>query len=171
MRWRVNNQRKTCVLFGAYCLVLLWIVLFKMAFSMEDIRALQAARSVNWIPFFYEADIGRFHRKETFLNVLIFIPLGLYFGIFGLKPGKAVALGLGISLGLEISQFLLAIGASDVTDLLTNMFGTALGLCLYALLRKLYRDKQKADRFLNTLATAALILFAAMTTLLLLSNS
>ena len=170
MRWPVNNQRKTCVLFGAYCLVLLWIVLFKLAFSVEDIRALQAARSVNWIPFSYGADVGRFHRKETVLNVLVFIPLGLYFGMFGLKPGKALALGLGISLGLELCQLLFAIGATDVTDLLTNTFGTALGLFLYALLKILYRDKQKADRFINTLATAALILFGAMITLLFLSN-
>ena len=166
----MKNQRKSCALFALYCLVLLWIVLFKMAFSIEEILVLQSKRSVNWIPFSYGADVGHFHRKETVLNVLVFIPLGLYFGMFGLKPGKALALGLGISLGLELCQLLFAIGATDVTDLLTNTFGTALGLLLYALLRKLYRDKQKADRFINTLATAALILFGAMITLLSLSN-
>lgn len=166
----MNNQRKTCVLFGLYCLVLLWIVLFKMAFSIEEIRALLTTRSINWIPFSIRADGGLFHRREPVLNVLIFIPMGLYFGRFGLKPAKAVALGFGISLGLESCQYLFAIGATDVTDLLTNTFGTALGLLLYAVLRKLYRDKQKADRFLNAVATTALMLFFALIILLYLSN-
>ena len=155
----MNHQRKTCVLFGLCCLVLLWIVLFKMAFSIEEIRALLTTRSINWIPFSIRADGGLFHRREPVLNVLIFIPMGLYFGGFGLKPAKAVALGFGISLGLESCQYLFAIGATDVTDLLTNTFGTAL-----------YRDKQKADRFLNAVATTALMLFFALITLLYLSN-
>ena len=35
----------------------------------------------------------------------------------------------GISLLLEITQYILAIGSSDITDLITNTAGGLLGIC------------------------------------------
>lgn len=166
----MKERRYAAVLFTLYGLILIWIVLLKMSFSPEDIAMLRAERSVNWIPFHYAAEVGRFHRNEVILNVLIFIPLGIWLKMFSFSNHKVLFLGLIGSLSLELCQFLFAIGASDTTDLLTNTLGTAVGLCLYALLRKLFPNKGKTDRFLNTAATAALLLFAILTALLFFAN-
>lgn len=166
----MKEKRRTAILFALYGLILIWIVLFKMSFSLEDILMLRTERSVNWIPFHYAAEVGQFHKREVFLNVLIFIPVGIWLKMFAIPTRKAAFLGLLSSLALETCQFLFAIGASDITDLLTNTLGTAVGVCLYALLRKLFPNKQKTDRFLNTAATAALLLFTALTALLFLAN-
>lgn len=166
----MKEKRRTAILFALYGLILIWIVLFKMSFSLEEISMLRTERSVNWIPFHYATEVTRFHRKEVFLNVLIFVPVGIWLKMFALPTRKAVLLGLITSLALEACQFLFVIGASDITDLLTNTLGTAVGVCLYALLRKLFPNKQKTDRFINTAATAALLLFTALTVLLFLAN-
>ena len=170
VREAMKERQRTAILFALYGLILVWIVLLKMAFSPEDIAMLRAERSVNWIPFHDAAEVGRFRQKEMILNVIIFIPLGIWLKMFAFSSRRVLSLGFISSLTLELFQFLFAIGASDTTDLLTNTLGTAVGLCLYALLRKLFPDKQKTDRFLNTAATAAFLLFAALTALLFFAN-
>lgn len=51
------------VLFLIYLALLIWIILFKLQFSISDLDAL---RSVNLIPFHYDNEVGAgFHIKEV----------------------------------------------------------------------------------------------------------
>ncbi|MBR5792607.1 MAG: VanZ family protein [Ruminiclostridium sp.] len=156
-------------LFGIYCLLLVWIILFKLSVSLEDLQALAGNRSINLIPFHYEDDMrfARFHWTEVLENILIFIPFGVYLKLLNLPGKQAVLIGFLTSLALEAGQYLGALGSFDITDLLTNTLGTALGVLAYFLSMKLLRSQARANKVLGTLAllgTAALLaLFALLT--------
>ncbi len=165
---RIPNPTKA--IFLIYCAILLWTVLFKMAASVEEIRYLVGIRTLNLIPFDYRGGIPRILIRETAMNVLIFIPLGCYLKMLGLSGGKAIFYGCISSFTMELCQFLLAIGVCDITDLLANTMGTAVGVGLYVLIRGICPDKQKADRMINTLAAMVLLPFFALVLLLEIAN-
>ncbi len=145
-------------------------MLFKIAFSFTDILWLRGTRSINVIPFYYDIDVGRFHMKEVIMNALVFIPLGLYLKMFHMSWKKTILYGCVFSFVLELCQFIFAIGASDITDIITNTLGTAVGVCLYALARKMFSDKQKTDKVINGIASIALLLFFSLALLLFIVN-
>ncbi|KAI4446661.1 hypothetical protein C823_001179 [Eubacterium plexicaudatum ASF492] len=67
-------------LFVIYMALLVWIILFKLQFSISEIDKI---RSINLIPFHYKNEIGmNYHLKEVLENVAIFIPLGIYLCMF-----------------------------------------------------------------------------------------
>ena len=140
-------------LFGLYCLLLVWIILFKMVFSLEDLQALAGHRSINLIPFHYdEPGNTGFHWSEVRNNILIFIPFGIYLKLLAKGNGQSILLGLLVSFGLELCQFLFRLGASDLTDLLTNTLGTAIGVLVYRLAVKVFRSEERASKVLGALA-------------------
>ena len=71
------------ILFLIYLALLVWIILFKLQFSISD---LDKIRSINFIPFHYDKEIGAaFHLTEVLENFLIFVPMGIYLQM--LLPG------------------------------------------------------------------------------------
>ena len=164
-----NRQRNlTRILFAVYFLILVWILLFKMSFSLDE---LYKNRSINLIPFMGSVIVnGRIYINEIIDNILVFIPLGIY--ICMLKEDwsilRKISVGFFISLGIEVLQFILAIGATDITDLLGNTLGGILGIGVFYLFSKLF--KNKTNKIINTLALIATILLVSMISILLLAN-
>lgn len=78
---------------------------------------------------------------------MIFIPLGVYFKMLKVTDLKTVLFGLLVSLGLEVLQFILAVGATDITDIITNTAGTALGVGVYALLSRIFKKTKSSTRY------------------------
>ncbi len=78
---RPNNL--TRILFAVYILMLVWIILFKMSFSIDELY------------------------KNRRMNIMPFMDWGIL---------KQISVGFFISLGIEVLQFNLAIGATDITD-------------------------------------------------------
>lgn len=129
------------IVFVIYSALLIWLVLFKLNINISE---MDHYRSVNFIPFYYETDIGfSFHIKEVLYNVLIFIPLGVYIGIYKSEWSflKKTVLGLSVSLLFELTQFVFALGASDITDIIANTAGGVAGIILCSLLKKLFPRK------------------------------
>ena len=157
-------NKLTNVLFVIYLLALLWILVFKLGVEFSYM----ANRSVNLIPFGEplmsngKADFG-----EMILNALIFVPLGIYTGVLFERWNfwKRVRFIFSVSLVIEALQFLLKIGAFDVTDIITNTVGGVIGLVLYKSIEKALRNNSKAQKFVNVVAaigTAGMVLLLVL---------
>lgn len=132
------------ILFLLYLALLIWIILFKLQFSILD---LDQVRKINLIPFYYEHEVT-FHATEVLQNVLIFMPFGIYLCLLLPKSrfGRKLLLISVVSLLLEICQYVLAIGRSDITDLITNICGGLFGIILYKAAIRLFRNKKRVDQ-------------------------
>lgn len=76
-------------------------------------------RSINLIPFAESASVnGRVDTSEILLNMVVFIPFGVYLSI--IKPKwnfiQKVLPIFSVTLLYEVVQYIFAIGASDITD-------------------------------------------------------
>ena len=163
-----RSRAFTIALLSVYALILIWIVLLK-ASTPADLCCLPCERTLNLIPFHYDFEVGT-HLEEVVLNALVFVPLGLYCSMLGMKPWKAILLGFAVSLLFETLQYALSIGAADVTDLLMNTLGTAIGVVFERLLRRICRDPERLHRALNIVMCVGTALFLLAAAVLLIAN-
>jgi glycopeptide antibiotics resistance protein len=139
-------------LFGAYLFVLLWVVLFK--FSYDPLNVLREAqiRSLNLTPFAWA------NTSEMIANFVAFVPFGVMLGVnfknVALKT-KGLAV-LAFSIGVEIIQFTMAIGVTDITDVIMNTLGGWFGLVVYRFLNK-HVNVESLDRGVFALGTMTLV--------------
>lgn len=167
----LGSRALTGCLFAVYLAFLAWIVLLKGQFSLEVTGTM---RSVNLVPLAGATVInGAADYREAVENLLAFLPFGLYLGMLaGHRPlWRSIAAVAAVSLGFEVLQFAFAMGASDVTDLLANTAGGALGLGLYALARRAFRSDGRALRWCNVAGLACTVLVLALTALLVAANA
>ena len=158
----------TRILFAVYTLILAWILLFKMSFSIDE---LYKNRSINIIPFMGSVIVnGKIDTSEIINNIIVFIPVGIY--VCMLKKDwsilKKISVGFFISLGIEVLQFVLAIGATDITDLIGNTLGGIIGIGVFYLFSKVF--KNKTNKIINILASIATILLIALISILVLAS-
>ena len=74
-----NTNKLTNVLFVIYLMALIWILLFKLGVHFTYMGN---ARSINLIPFSESLVLnGKIDFTEIIMNVVIFVPLGIYAGI------------------------------------------------------------------------------------------
>ena len=167
----MEKERKlTSVLAMIYLLVLIWIIVFKMQFSFEN---LQGIRNINLVPFGESVIInGKIDFDEIIVNVIIFIPLGLYLNMLkkDWKWHKKIGFIAGLSLIFEILQYIFAIGATDITDLITNTLGGIVGLGSYEILNKILGTQSKTNRILNVLGILGSIFVSLFLFLLIVMN-
>ena len=157
--------RLTKLLLAVYLLVLLWILVLKLGvqFSYMD------KRSVNLIPFREPLILnGKIDFGEMILNVVIFIPLGIYAGILFQRWTfwKKTFFFFIISLLIEGIQFILKVGAFDITDIITNTLGGIIGLMTYMAIEKIFKSSFKAQKFINIIAAIGTVLIILLLVLL-----
>lgn len=164
-----HRSKLTYFLFGFYVLLLTWIIVFKMAYSFQDLPEI---RNINLIPFGESVIVNNeIDIQELLYNMLAFIPFGIYISMLTkwsiLKRTTFIA---SVSLVYESLQFIFAIGASDITDLINNTLGGIVGIGLYHLLLKLVRTELKAFKILNIIASVGTIVLVLFLSLLLIVN-
>lgn len=142
-------------IFAAYLFVLLWLVLFKFSYDpFAVIRDFQT-RSLNLIPFAYSRN------SEMIANVVAFIPFGVMLSVNFKEVvfRYRLAVVFAFSVVVELIQFALAIGATDITDIIMNTLGGSLGLAAYAAV-----SRHANDRYLDRciLVVGTLILLAIL---------
>lgn len=150
-------NKLTNVLFVVYLIALFWIIVLKLGVHFSYMGK---ERSINFIPFSEPLILnGRLDFGEIILNVLIFVPLGVYAGILFKRwiIGEKLFLFFLISLLCEGFQFILAIGAFDITDIINNTLGGIIGLMIYIGIEKAFRNSVKAQKFINIIAAIATI--------------
>ena len=157
-------------LFLIYFVVIIWVIIFKMSFSIHELTQL---RSINLIPYGDSAIVNQqVDFSEIYMNILAFVPFGIYLAM--LKPNSAIVKLVAIvgftSLSIEVIQYLFAIGASDITDLIGNTFGGLLGILFDRVSVKTLKSRQKTNKIFNILATIATASFLILVALIFIAN-
>lgn len=156
----LKYKKITSILFIVYFMMLTWIIVFKMELSMSN---LVAERSINLIPFKESVIVnGKISFSEIINNAIVFIPVGVFTAMLtdNLKFIKMAAVPFGISLIYEIIQYIFAVGACDVTDLINNTLGGIVGIWIFKLRRKVLGDK--AYKVVNIFSIVCVVLIVIM---------
>ena len=163
-----NAVKPIVILTVVYGIALIWIVLFK-TIEPWRIGELDRMRRINLFPFTYDTE-APFRLSEVLLNVAVFVPFGVLLSMLGVRPAPTVLFGAGFSLLMETLQYAFRVGASDVTDLITNTAGTALGVGMYLLLSRIVKDRAKLNKALMIVGFACAGVFFAFAAVLFLAN-
>ena len=158
MKENNKTNKLANVLFIIYLIVLFWILLFKLGVQFSYMQN----RNVNLIPF------GKIDVSETILNVVIFVPLGIYAGVLFKRWGfvKKLFFFFLISLMFEGLQFIFRIGAFDITDIITNILGGIIGLLIFEAIEKLFNNSVKSRKFITIIAAIGTVLMISLLLLL-----
>ena len=128
------------VMFGIYVILLTWIVLWKLEVPYVGTGVL---RNIKLVPFAPSGGAGGSPPGEVAVNLVLFVPFGVYLGLLAPTWAWWQRLGViaGTSLAFEVTQYVLAIGRSDISDVMTNTVGGLLGLGLLALARRRFGSR------------------------------
>lgn len=137
-RWRPQGRDRLLVntLLYAYLSLVLYFTMMPVVVSIPFMLD-HPYKPMNLVPFI-DVSLGRgdFFR-QVFLNVIMTMPFGF---LFPLTRGKRAKFGATVffcflmSLGIELFQPFFD-RSSDITDLITNVIGGALGYGLYAIFK------------------------------------
>lgn len=146
------------VLFLVYFIILTWIIVAKMDWSLiksiniswlENPRVLLHPgvtwRTINLEPYQY------FDYTEVLLNILFFVPLGLFIHLFRGKSSiiLTVILAFLLSIAYEATQYIFVIGFPDITDIIDNTLGGFIGGVFSSFIGLMFGNKLRL--YLNTL--------------------
>jgi len=123
------------------------LLIFNIVFFARD-----SMRSVNLVPFAMIIEQG--FNVNVWGNVLMFIPLGIYFtnSMKQYRFRTILTSIIGSSLAIEVIQFAFKRGASDIDDVLLNTIGGLLGVLIYHMLRALLTSKERVNIAISTLS-------------------
>jgi VanZ like family len=96
---------------------------------------------LNLVPFAFGPHPTLF---EPLANIFLFVPLGIVISALAWRLPAVLALGFGLSLCIEVTQYVLDIGrTADVNDVMDNTLGVLLGwLVVFAVSRRTVRLTQ-----------------------------
>ena len=158
MKENNKTNKLTNVLFIIYLIALFWILLFKLGVRFSYMEK----RNVNLIPF------SKIDVSEIILNVVIFVPLGIYAGVLFKRwvfVKKLVFFFL-ISLMFEVLQLIFRIGAFDITDIITNILGGIIGSLIFEAIEKLFNNSVRSQKFITIIAAVGTVLMISLLLLL-----
>jgi glycopeptide antibiotics resistance protein len=149
------------LLFAVYLFVLIWLAVFKLHapfIGRDDMR------EIKLIPFLAIDGFGLNSPLELMGNVAVFIPFGIYLRTLMPSPPAAMVLAIaGTSLAVEVAQYVLAVGASDVSDLILNTAGGIVGIAIAARLRRRFGARtSKVVTDAAAIATLIMVIWAGI---------
>jgi len=149
-----------------------WIVLLFYSYLLIDtvFFARDARRSINLIPFDMIAEQD--FTLNVWGNILMFIPLGLYFADFLKKFSFWKLLGciMGTSLAIEIIQYIFKRGVSDIDDLLLNTAGGVIGIIIYLVCKVIVKEKERVHVAISILSLVVGVPIILLTIILFVNN-
>ena len=164
----MNSKKLTWGIFALYFLSLTWIILFKFQLSFQNLPQL---RNINLIPFGGSTIInGTIDFSEIIWNALAFIPFGVLLCVLTQRKSfvKMITPIFLTSLFYETIQYVFAIGGSDITDIIANTLGGIIGIGIFFILLKAF--KEKTHNIVNIVSLIAAILLIVSIALLFLAN-
>lgn len=162
---------------AAYCVFVLWMVLRPESLFRPDFMP---RRSIEIAPFDTISGYlgGTYHVSLSVVvfnllgNIVVFMPLGLYACLL-FKDKRVMPNTLRVflcSLFIEVAQFALGVGVSDVDDLLLNTVGGLLGALTYKLLRRVCGEEDRVRTVAMVLSLVVGVPFFTLTGMLFFAN-
>lgn len=165
-----------------YALLLIQaLFLKKVSYNEIFLPDREIYRSITLIPFKtigYYVDILKYSTNAQLIltakinligNVALFFPLGIYLRLF--KNDSRISINLLIillsSVAVEIIQYVLALGYSDIDDVILNMLGGVLGILFYKLLIAILKTPERARTATVFFSTVTGILILVLNTTIL----
>ncbi|WP_317947016.1 VanZ family protein, partial [Clostridioides difficile] len=150
------------IIFFVYILMIIRIILFRDV----PIYAISKGtfRTVNLIPFYtiyqFIVDSNIDFMKATINiieNIGIFIPMGIFLPIVckNLNKKTIIITIILVSLAFELTQYIFALGSSDIDDVILNSLGGIIGITIYINMNKLFPNDIK--RFKVIIATSLIL--------------
>ena len=158
---QAGDRTQLTALFSVYLVLLIWVVLWRLG---PPYVGGSGSRHIKLVPFLSSDGAGASAPLEVVANVLLFVPFGLYLGL--LVPSwprwRSVGVIAATSLALESAQYVLAVGVSDITDVISNSTGGAIGLTLVAAARLCFRARTTTVmKRICSIATIVIVLASA----------
>jgi glycopeptide antibiotics resistance protein len=149
--------------FTVYLALLAWVVLWKLEVPWIG-EAAGLFRPIKLVPFVPSGDAGASTPAETLINLVLFVPFGLFAG--ALAPTwtwwRTGAASLGVSLVLETVQHLISTGSFDITDLIVNTAGALIGWTVFVAVRRTAGERTSVVMSRVSIAVSALTLVAVI---------
>lgn len=147
-----------------YCIFSFYLVAIYSLVGMPDVTYIEFDFTLNLIPL-----VGLIADwKNGILNVLLFVPLGIILPIVWKKyevTKKTVLFGFGMSLAIEILQ-IFTFRATDINDLITNVFGTFLGFSFadvlmkkFPIIKSLVTEEKSSELYIICFTVVAVMFF------------
>lgn len=165
----MKRKEWTMGLYFVYLAFVVWVILLKFNITPADLPHL---RNINLILYGDSGIInGQLDVRELVENILIFVPFGVYAGMLVKERSwwKVILAGAGFSLILETLQYVFAIGASDITDVINNTLGAALGMFLWKGFHRIAGER--SFMIAQVTATIGTVGMIGMSALLLIANA
>ncbi|HFU3800661.1 TPA: VanZ family protein [Streptococcus suis] len=141
----MQTRKISVFLFCTYLVLLTWMIVFK--FDLSILYGRYGFASINFIPLAGTAVYdGVLDFPEILFNIISFIPFGIYMEMLFRKASWTLNLFviMLVSLAFEIIQYFLLLGVADITDLLANGFGGAIGINIMYVLTSIWHEKAYA---------------------------
>lgn len=158
--------------FVFYMGFLLWNILFKYVSPIEVFSGNRYfSRTINLIPF---NDIiqGNYNKLDLFGNIILFVPLGIYISILldKNKTLKNILIILIVSLVFESCQYIFGIGATDITDIITNTFGGVIGIYVYKTLILLFKGGERVKKVIAICSFIMMLIVSLLLIVIIIAN-
>ena len=142
------RRKQLKVLFGLYCLLMLWLLLGqRLGHGTHVPMQLKPFATIDWFVWVLgnRADqVSRFVAWKNLLgNVIMFIPLGFFVPLLWEKTRnffKHLGWMFVIILAVELLQYVTGLGTCDVDDLILNILGTSFGWLAWNLCPKIVKS-------------------------------
>lgn len=159
-----KSKKLTLGLLIFYLIVLTWIIIFKMQLPFSG--SLPEIRNINLIPFGESVIVnGKIYLREIFYNLMVFIPFGILISVLWDKKSfvKKILPIILTSFIFETLQFIFGIGASDITDIISNLLGGVIGIAITVGISKIFKNNwQKIINIISLIGCIILTLFIAI---------
>ena len=161
------------IIFIIYIGLIIWIIMFKcnLIDSMTDAYLFLKDMSIKERILVFSTPFKNYFMgsinspkyvftEDDLLNVIIFIPMGLYLSYFikNKKFLKVLLITFGVSLFFELFQLFTVIGSFTIQDLMTNVIGGIIGYLVYKLIFIKKESKQRTT-ILNVISIIGIIVF------------
>ncbi|HFU4465316.1 TPA: VanZ family protein [Streptococcus suis] len=141
----MQTRKISVFLFCTYLVLLTWMIVFK--FDLSILYGRYGFASINFIPLAGTAVYdGVLDFPEILFNIVSFIPFGIYMEMLFRKASwtRNLFVIMLVSLAFEIIQYFLLLGVADITDLLANGLGGAIGINIMYVLTSVWHEKAYA---------------------------